>query len=101
MAESKEDILEEFGFVIGSHEFSSTKKWYAGITSDPRERLFSDHKVDENDTEDWACMEANNVEDAREIEKILHSDGFQGGPGGGDDDSKYVYIYRITKDTVE
>lgn len=101
MAESKEDILGEFGFVMGFHGLTKSTKWYAGITSDPRKRLFSDHGVKEDSSDEWCFKEAYSEKEAREIEKSLHDSGLEGSPGGGDANSKFVYIYLIRSHTVQ
>lgn len=73
--------------------------WYAGITNDPEARLFVEHRVDEDGDHAWADCVDDSV--AREAEKMLHDLGYEGGSGGGNEDSIYVYVYRITDDTCE
>lgn len=73
--------------------------WYAGIATDPMQRLFDDHKVDIS-SKDWDWWEAPSEAVARETEKALLDEGFHGGPGGGRE-PHFVYIYKITSDTVE
>ena len=75
--------------------------WYAGITSDPRGRLFTDHDVDE-DHDYWLFRQANSVAAARRAEARLHKMGYRGSGGGGDDRmTNYVYAYEITSTTTE
>ncbi len=69
--------------------------WYAGIATDPKDRLFVEHNVDERNGE-WAFESCKNSSDARAIEKALLELGCQGGSGGGDNSTKSCYIYIIT-----
>lgn len=76
------------------------REWYAGIATDPRDRLFNDHHVNEkNDA--WIYLDAGTPSAARQVENHFLSQGCQGGSGGGDDSTKYVYAYKINSHTVE
>lgn len=74
--------------------------WYAGIASDPRERLFSGHAVKENG-DAWIFRTCDSHTDARSVEDTLLRLGAKGGPGGGDNATKAVYAYKIGTHTVE
>lgn len=99
MAKSKKEIIEE----IESHitdcggGFSG---WYVGIAAKPKERLFDDHSVDE-ERDAWIYRTASSDSIARDIEKHFLDKGARGGTGGGDEDSKSVYAYRISSRTRE
>lgn len=99
MAKSKKEIIEE----IESHitecggRFSG---WYVGIAAKPKERLFDDHSVDE-ERDAWIYRTASSDSIARDIEKHFLDKGARGGTGGGDEDSKSVYAYRISSRTRE
>jgi hypothetical protein len=72
--------------------------WYVGITADPEARLFKDHNVSrENDA--WTYQNCHTNEDARNVESLLLSFGCDGGSGGGDNTSTYVYAYLKTTNT--
>jgi hypothetical protein len=73
--------------------------WYFGIAADPRHRLFSDHNVAVKSY--WIFRDCGSEDAARRVEEYFHRLGCQGGPGGGDWDTRFVYAYRITLDTVE
>lgn len=73
--------------------------WYAGIATEPRQRLFSDHNVAENGGT-WIYRDAGSEAGAREVEKRLLQRGCKGGPGGGTS-PRYVYAYIITNYTRE
>lgn len=74
--------------------------WYAGIASDPEDCLFSRHRVDRING-GWAWRKALNSAHARSAEVILHNAGFDGGAGGGDNTTIFVYAYKKTPTTVE
>ncbi|MFC1963569.1 hypothetical protein ACFLVL_03000 [Chloroflexota bacterium] len=70
----------------------SYSKWYAGIASDWEDRLFVDHQVPKEHY--WyIARQCHNDEDARAVEKSLHSLGCDGSFGGGDPTTVYVYAY--------
>lgn len=78
----------------GSHK----SNWYVGIASIPRDRLFNDHNVQENSW--WIFRSAGNDFSARRIEKhLINTYGFDGGSGGGDSSTIFVYAYRKTHST--
>ena len=76
--------------------------WYAGITNNPRRRLFSmsEHNVDEKD-DVWIYRQASSEQQARDTEAALHEGGWFRGAGGGGDNPTFVYAYRITATTDE
>ena len=75
-------------------------EWYCGIATNPQDRLFNDHSVDEKFGH-WIFRKCLNSEIARAIEAHLLSLGFDGGSGGGDNTTVFVYVYYKTKDTIE
>ena len=74
--------------------------WYAGIAKDPVKRLFTDHKVDRVNGA-WVHYNCGTDAVARNVEKHFLEKGCEGGPGGGDGDTKYAYAYKITSSTCE
>ena len=98
MAKNKQQIIQEINAHI-KQEGSGYKAWYVGISKDARNRLFNDHNVPEKNSW-WIHREASSSQVAREIEdyfvNTLHTDG---GTGGGDQSSKYVYAYKKTTST--
>lgn len=72
--------------------------WYAGITENPKKRLFDDHKVPEKDYW-WIYRRATSSQTARDIEKALLDLGCDGGAGGGDDGAVHVYAYLKSPQT--
>jgi len=80
-------------------EGSSKSNWYLGIASNPEDRLFSDHNVSK-DNGWWIYRDAETHNSARKIESyLLDTCRFDGGPGGGDYTTKFVYAYRKTHTT--
>lgn len=74
--------------------------WYVGVTSEPKRRLFTDHRVNERDGA-WIYGQAETDSAAREAEEYLLDSGCQGGSGGGTHAARFVYAYRITLFTQE
>jgi len=71
------------------------KQWYVGISDDAPTRLFTDHKVETNGVHIYLIAESN--KEAREIEAFfINKIRTDGGPGGGDKESKMVYAYKKT-----
>lgn len=76
------------------------RQWYAGIAASPRNRLFADHNVDqENGT--WIFVDAGSEVSARVIEKYFLALGCKGGGSGGGPSTRFVYAYLITSLTRE
>jgi hypothetical protein len=76
-------------------------RWYVGIASDPRRRLFVDHNVLEQGGL-WIYRDAWTEEGARTVEKFFHETyGAQGDTGGGDSSTRFVYAYLVTNTTKE
>jgi len=85
------DYIKRCGGLYGS--------WYVGITSDPQKRLFSEHGVREKG-DSWIFRDASSVEEARAIEQyFVNSLGTDGGSGGGDASSRFVYAYKKSAHT--
>lgn len=100
MAKPKETVKSEIKQYIinGGGSYSG---WYVGIASDPRQRLFTDHNVNEKQGL-WIFRECESSGDAREVEEyFVNTLGSDGGPGGGDYSTKYVYAYKKTPSTSE
>ena len=72
--------------------------WYIGIASNVKQRLFNDHSVSEK-TDAWIYRQAISTAAAREVEKAYLDAGCDGGTGGGDDNTIYVYAYLKTPNT--
>lgn len=92
MGKSKDDIKVKIEKYLSK---AGVKKWsevYVGIAEDPKDRLFSDHKVKQNGV--WIYCQANSSDCAREVEQELLAKGAKGGPGGGSDNTIYVYAYK-------
>lgn len=66
--------------------------WYVGITKNIGSRLFGDHRVYVNDHR-WIFCQATSSEHARAAEAHFLALGCDGGPGGGTEESCFVYAY--------
>lgn len=103
MANSKQSIIQAIkNYIIKcGGSYLNWNKWYIGIASDPKKRLFRDHRVDESKG-NWIYDAAENSFIAREVETyFVNSLGTDGGSGGGDHTTRFVYAYRKTTYTVE
>ncbi|MCW5576659.1 MAG: hypothetical protein KIT13_11240 [Burkholderiales bacterium] len=72
--------------------------WYVGIAAKVRDRLFVDHGVAEQGGV-WIYRQAISSAVARSVEKAYLDAGCDGGPGGGDDATDYVYAFKKTAAT--
>lgn len=100
MANSKETIIAAIMDYMNKHCPNGTpySKLYIGIAKDAKDRLFNGHGVDK-DKDPWIYDTASSAAIAREIEKHFLDKGFDGGPGGGDDDTKMVYCFLQSSHT--
>lgn len=85
--------INSFLSKIGGHY----SDYYVGITNDIERRLFNEHKVKNC----YIYRTGKTDEISRDVEKHYLDKGCKGGSGGGDEDSKIVYCYKITKDTEQ
>jgi hypothetical protein len=72
--------------------------WYVGVAADPEARLFTDHSVD-RDKGTWIYRQAARDTAARTVEDAYHAAGCDGGPGGGDRTTTFVYAYLKARAT--
>ena len=98
MANSRNQVIAEIDAYMQKFNYTNSN-WYVGIAADPRDRLFNDHNVDEENGI-WIYREALSTYDAREIERAYLATGHDGGPGGGDDNSVFVYAFVKAQSTV-
>ncbi len=77
----------------------SSAIWYVGRATNPRDKLFNDHNVQEEGGA-WIYRDAGSESQARSIEKYFLDLGSCGGFSGGDNPT-YVYAYKITRTTRE
>ncbi len=99
---NKEAIIKAIDEHIQSSGRSSYSDFYIGITNDIERRLFGEHRVNKEGMW-WIYAQADTAEIARETEKHYLDLKMRGGTGGGtgDSDSKFVYCYVVTPDTLE
>ncbi len=97
MINTEEQIKQEIQKYIAESGYPY-KDWYVGITDDHKERVLNEHNVKEQ----YIYGECSTSEIARKIEiyfiEILGTDG---GSGGGDESSIFIYAYHKTENTVE
>jgi hypothetical protein len=90
-------IVNEIVAHVGN---DARSKWYAGIAADPQDALFNRHCVD-REHGGWIYRRADSNKAARAAEDALHDVGFDGGPCGGNDETKSVYAYKKTSATSQ
>ncbi|WP_303924974.1 hypothetical protein [Draconibacterium sediminis] len=100
MSKTANEITQEIINHINGCTGKYYSDYYAGISRNPKDRLFNEHHVDENNG-CWIFRKAINIAHARAAEKELLAKGMKGGDGGGDGTSIYVYAYLVTATTVE
>lgn len=100
MAKTETQIIADIdGYIENNGAYFGN--WYVGIAASPRDRLFDDHNVREKG-DAWIFREATSSTVAREVETyFINVKGMQGGPGGGDVNSRFVYAYKIKSHTRE
>ena len=99
MIRSVEEIIEKITQQINRSGLPYSS-WYVGIASEPKERLFTEHKVSEDGT--WAHVNAGSNEAAKSVQKYLVENlQTEGGSGSDDAAMTHVYAYAITSTTVE
>lgn len=92
---SAEEIISHInGYVAGCRDQIKIN-WYVGIATNPKDRLFKDHCVDEKMTP-WIYRLALDEKTARDAEKALLELGYSGGTGGGD---KPTFVYAFHKES--
>lgn len=75
-------------------------EWYVGIAADPSDRLINGHNA--NSAANAALYwDAGNDGTARAVEQHFVDKGCRGGGGGGDWQTKFVYVYKISQLTRE
>ncbi len=76
--------------------------WYCGITNNVHRRVVVEHEVKIFEGELACWCECLNKPDAEAVETaFIDCDNCSGGQGGGNEDSVYVYVYKMTPDTVQ
>ena len=74
--------------------------WYAGVATDPKDRLFNHHNVSKANGV-WLYSDCGTDTASRKVEAHFLAKGCDGGPGGGDSKSRYFYVYKKTPYTKE
>jgi len=94
---SAKETFDKITSFIDNHSGNYTE-WYAGIASDPEERLFEEHKVSK-DSDFSIYQRCPNKQSAKGVEEALLKLGCDGGIGGGDESSVFAYAYRKSANT--
>lgn len=98
LAKTEAEIIEYIKNYIDQNG-ADYHSWYVGIAKNPKDRLTKNHNVD-LDNDNWIFSTAESAGAARRIEQyfveILKTDG---GPGGGDENTRSVYAYKKSSHT--
>ena len=86
-------VIAEFEQFMGKHG-QYYREFYVGIANDPNDRLVNGHGVT-NDIPNLYWTTPFPTQTVRAIEKLFLDKGAKGGPGGGDDTTRYIYVYKI------
>lgn len=73
-------------------------EFYVGIAADPVDRLTNGHGCDASTPHIYWTQPFYSTT-VRAIEKFFHDKGAQGAGGGGDFNTCYIYVYKITPQT--
>lgn len=95
MKEIIKDITE-FMIARGGYYY----QWCAGITSEPRKRLFADHSLNE-EQDVWILRDCGSETTAREVERHFLKSGCQKSTWTAEPSPTHVYLYKISEHTVE
>lgn len=98
MAKQRSEIIAAIDTYMQRFQYKNSD-WYVGVATDPRKRLFNDHNVDEKNGI-WIYEQATSDAVARAVEQAYLDAGHDGGAGGGDQSSVYVYAYVKLKGTI-
>lgn len=100
MANTAQQIADDINDHLKKDSAKSYSDYYIGITNDIERRLFNEHNVPKKGH--WRIhSEALNKEHAQKVEEHFLAKGMKGDTGGGNDDTTWVYCYRISNQTKE
>ena len=94
---SVRQIVQEVEDYIANHG-GSYSGWYAGVTADPRNRLFNGHNVAQNG-DAYTVKDCGTDTAARSVEQHFLDRGCDGGTGGGDSSTRFFYAYKKSAHT--
>ena len=98
MAKTLQEAYTEIKAFINKQGKPYTE-WYAGIASEPEERLFEEHNVTEAKSDWWIYRECSDEQSARAVKETLIKLGCDGDSGGGDYATVYAYAYLKSANT--
>jgi len=98
MATSVSNAIGHIDAFIASRCGGVYRRAYVGIAADPRVRLFNEHNV-RPEVDAYAWYGCSSDTEARRVESYFLALGCEGGPGGGDRESRFVYGYRMEAHT--
>ena len=100
MVEIISSIIENIESFLTVSPGKGYNDYCIGTTNDPKLRMFTAHNVSEEEGY-WMYEEVALTAEANAAEKIFIEKGMKSNPGNGDRESRYVYCYLRTEQTVE
>lgn len=97
MGKTAKEIIDEIEAHIDKRG-GAYEDWYVGVTDSPRDRLFEDHDVDE-DNDAWIYVPGETEDDVREAERHFVEDQGTDGDTGGGEDVTDTYAYKKQRHT--
>ncbi len=94
-----QQIISEFESFMGKNG-THYHQFYVGIASDPHDRLINGHGINQAIPHIY-WKQPLHTDTVRALEKHFIDKGTKGGPGGGDNNTRYIYTYLITPQTRE
>ena len=94
-----EQIISDFEKFAGKHG-THYHQFYIGVASDAKDRLTNGHNVDYTIPHIYSTNPLH-TDIVRTIEKHFLNKGAKGGPGGGDNNTRYIYMYLVGPKTRE
>jgi hypothetical protein len=92
-----QQVISEFEAFMSKHG-THYHQFYVGIASDPNDRLVNGHGIDQTIPHVY-WNQPLHTEVVRAVEKHFIGKGAKGGPGGGDQNTRYIYTYLVTQKT--
>lgn len=99
MAKPEDVVKQEIKSYIDSRH-RVYHDWYVGVAENAEERLFEDHGV-QRVGDSWIYRKCFTEESARRVEDYFINLGCDGAPGGGNENSVFVYAYKKSPHTEE
>lgn len=90
------DNIKDFIFENGEPD-----SFYIGVTSNPEKKLFEDHKVDRDNSNEYIYFQCSHHISARSIkEHFIENTKIKGNINKKEESNIFVYVYKISQTTI-